>query len=229
MPLSIVEAPVIRQMDAVAAFFDRQVLRLTKHWLLLINLAVAIYASLPFLAPCLMAMGHTMPARIIYLIYMPLCHQLPSRSFFLFGPKLAYSAEELRALAGPGVDPLARHFIGNAALGYRMAYCQRDTAIYTSILVAGLAFALVRRRWRPLPWRAYLALIVPLALDGLAQLLGLHESNPPVRVVTGGLFGLATVWLAYPYLEMGMEEVRRTVSERMRLTQGFGKNQAEFT
>ncbi len=50
-----------------------------------------------------------------------------------------------------------------------------------------------------------------------------------MRVITGGLFGLATVWLAYPYLEMGMEEVRRTVSERMRLTQGFGKNQAEFT
>ncbi|RLA92948.1 MAG: hypothetical protein DRG83_21710, partial [Deltaproteobacteria bacterium] len=71
---------------------------------------------------------------------------------------------------------------------------------------------------RPLPWRAYLALIAPLALDGLAQLLGLHESSPLLRVVTGGLFGLATVWLAYPYLEMGMEEVRRTVSEKMRLT-----------
>jgi len=209
-----VEALVLERADALAAFFDRQIFRLAKHWLLLINLAMAIYAGLPFLAPCLMATGHTIPARIIYLVYMPLCHQLPSRSFFLFGPRLVYSAEELRALAGPGIDPLARHFIGNVALGYKMAYCQRDTAIYTSILVAGLAFALVRGRLRPLPWRAYFALIVPLALDGLAQLFGLHESSPPVRVVTGGLFGLATVWLAYPYLEIGMGEIRRTIMAR---------------
>ena len=89
-----------------------------------------------------------------------------------------------------------------------MAYCQRNTAIYTSILVGGVAFALVRRRLRRLGFRPYLLLIAPMALDGFTQLFGLRESTWQLRVLTGMLFGLATVWLVYPVLEQGFTAVR---------------------
>ena len=92
---------------------------------------------------------------------------------------------------------LSRHFyIGD----YPIAYCQRDLAIYTSMFLGGLAFALVRDRLRPLPWTVYGILILPMAVDGFTQLFGWRESTWALRVLTGTLFGLASVWLLYPRL-----------------------------
>ena len=95
--------------------------------------------------------------------------------------------------------------------GEQMAYCQRNTAIYTSILAGGLVFALVRHRFRGLRLRPYLLLIAPMALDGFTQLSGLRESNWILRVITGTLFGLATVWLVYPILERGFKTIGDSV------------------
>ncbi len=202
------------RVETLTVFLDKLVLALAKHWLLLINLVIALYAGLPFLAPTLMALGHTWPAKIIYTVYGQLCHQLPQRSFFLFGPQLAYSLETLQELLGP--ETLASAFIGNAALGYKVAYCQRDAAMYGSMLLAGMAFGLARRL-KPLPFALYLVLLAPWAVDGLAQLLGFYESTWQLRTITGSLFGLGTVWFAYPYLEAGMGELRRTISEKLGL------------
>jgi uncharacterized membrane protein len=180
---------------------------------------IAIYGGLPVLAPTLMALGYTWPAKVIYIVYEPLCHQLPQRSFFLFGPQLAYSLETLQELLGPETladNSLARTFIGNAALGYKMAYCQRDTAMYSSMLLAGMVFGLVRHRLRlkPLPFAFYLVLLAPWAVDGLLQFLGFYESTWQLRTITGSLFGMATVWFAYPYLEAGTAELLRTISTK---------------
>jgi uncharacterized membrane protein len=196
---------------------DKLVLALAEHWLLLVNLVIAVYAGLPFLAPTLMALGYTRPAEMIYAIYKPLCHQLPYRSFFLFGPRLTYPYKTLQELLGPeklATDSLARSFIGNPALGYKMAYCQRDTAMYSSMLLAGMTFGLVRRRLKPLPVALYLILLAPWAVDGFAQLLGVYESTWQLRTITGSLFGVATVWFAYPHLEAGFEAIRRPGSKK---------------
>src|SRR5215472_9797185 len=87
-------------------------------------------------------------------------------------------------------------------LGYQMAYCERNTAIYLAMAGAGLAYARLRARGlAPLPWRWYLLLILPMAVDGFTQLFGWRESTWLLRIVTGSLFGAATVWLAFPYLQ----------------------------
>ncbi|MBI2864776.1 MAG: DUF2085 domain-containing protein [Chloroflexi bacterium] len=96
--------------------------------------------------------------------------------------------------------PYRSYFIA----GYQMAFCQRNTAIYASMLVAGLGFALVRSRLKPLDWRLYLVMIAPMAVDGFTQLFGLRESNWELRTITGALFGIGTIWLVYPSVEMGM-------------------------
>jgi uncharacterized membrane protein len=210
----------LEHVERLTVFLDKLVLSLAKHWLLLVNLVIAVFSGLPLLAPVLMGLGYTRPAQLIYTIYQPLCHQLPQRSFFLFGPQFAYSLDTLQELLGPealATGSLARAFIGNAALGYKMAYCQRDTAMYGSMLLAGMVFGLVRHRLKPLPFSLYLIFLAPWAIDGLAQFLGFYESTWQLRTITGSLFGLATVWLAYPYLEAGAAELRRTVSPQPRL------------
>jgi uncharacterized membrane protein len=210
----------LERAERLTVFFDKLVLALAKHWLLFVNLVIAVYGGLPLLAPILMGLGYAWPAKIIYTFYGSQCHQLPQRSFFLFGPQLAYSLETLQELLGPEMladDSLARAFTGNPALGYKMAYCQRDTAMYSSMLLAGMLFGLVRHRLRPLPFVIYLVLLAPWAVDGLAQFLGFYESTWQLRTITGSLFGLATVWLAYPYLEAGAVDLRRTISEKLGL------------
>jgi uncharacterized membrane protein len=68
-------------------------------------------------------------------------------------------------------------------------------------------FALVRHRLKPLSIKGFLAMIAPMGIDGTGQLIGLWESTWWSRLVTGALFGVACVWLLYPYLERGMREV----------------------
>lgn len=209
------------------------------HWLAVFNLLVLMYVGMPFVAPTLMRAGYQRPARWIYTVYSPLCHQLAFRSWFLFGDQIAYP----RQLAGTefvsygtatGLDESdlfeARAFVGNDEIGYKVALCERDVAIYGGIFLAGLAFSLVRNRVKPLPISLWVLFgIVPIALDGGSQLvaglpipgldwLPARESTPFLRTLTGGLFGVMNVWLAYPYVEETMAETRAIVAGKLRAT-----------
>ncbi|MFN2221550.1 MAG: DUF2085 domain-containing protein, partial [Candidatus Promineifilaceae bacterium] len=172
---------------------DRAVYWFSRHWLAVFNVLVMIYVGLPILAPVLMNAGVEGPARVIYTVYKPMCHQMTQRSFFLFGEQYAYP----RAVAGTDLQPIeayvsgiddfkniplddwpaffaaARSFVGNEQLGYKIALCERDVGIYGFILIAGLLFGLLRNRIkiRPLPLILFIIIgLGPIALDGFSQL-----------------------------------------------------------
>lgn len=69
-------------------------LGIAKKYLLFLNLFILLYGGLPFMAPVFMNAGLEMPARAIYRIYKPLCHQFGFRSFFLFGEQTFYPLEQ---------------------------------------------------------------------------------------------------------------------------------------
>ena len=202
----------------------------SSHYMVVLNLFTFFYLFFAFLAPVFMKVGIETPARVIYKVYSPLCHQLGFRSFFLFGEQFYYP-RELAGLEGvitfgeaTGLNEYdltaARDFLGNEAMGYKLALCERDIAIYGAILVFGVLFTLTRKKIPPLPWYLWILLgIGPIGLDGFSQLLSqtgmaifdwlpLRESTPFLRVLTGGLFGLATAWFGYPYLEESVQENR---------------------
>lgn len=93
-----VRLPANKRLDAIAASVDRLVAWLARHWLAVFNAVVAVFIGVPFLAPVFMHAGATGAGRLIYALYSPTCHQLPERSFFLFGPSGVYSANELETL-----------------------------------------------------------------------------------------------------------------------------------
>ena len=216
---------------------DRFSLWIGKHWLFAVNLLFIIYLGLPVLAPVLMKEGAKLPATVIYTAYSPLCHQLGFRSFFLFGEQPYYP----RAAAGvagaitfgqaTGIDEnnllAARAFIGNDQLGYKIAICERDVAIYAAIILFGLIYALSQRKLPPLHWALWLLFaIAPIALDGFSQLfsqlpipaiasiLPYRESTPFLRVLTGFLFGFGTAWFGLPYVEESMRETRDLMGKK---------------
>ncbi|MGI5914901.1 MAG: DUF2085 domain-containing protein [Anaerolineae bacterium] len=182
------------------------------HWLSVANTALALYIGLPVLAALLMNIGAEVPARIIYTLFRPLCHQMPERSFFLFGEQITYSYEYLSEALGGAVP---HRYMGNAELGFKIAVCQRDVAIYGSALLGGLLFAGVRRYLRPLPLRWAAVMTLPMAVDGLGQLFGLWSSTWVSRVITGSLFGLMLIWVGFPHLERGMREVEQDTSRTL--------------
>jgi len=190
------------------------ILALAAHWLLLLNLFWGLYVGLPVLAPILKTLGLDGPAHVIYALYRPACHQRPERSFFLGGRQAVYTTEELSA-AGVDTTPEARA-IGNQSVGWKVAFCERDLATYGAMLVAGAAYAGVRRRRRvrPLRFGTYLLFLLPIGIDGTLQLFGIYESTWYLRAVTGMLFGAGSVVFAYPYLEEAFRETRAIWGDR---------------
>jgi uncharacterized membrane protein len=135
-----------------------------------------------------MVLGLERPARLLYLAYALNCHQLPQRSYFLYGPHGidTYSLEQILAWGG---DPAyLRGFVGNAEIGFKMAMAHRTTAIFGTIFVTGLAYALLRRRMPALPWKWYPVLIAPMFLDGISHL---------ISEVTGLAFRDTNAWAAW--------------------------------
>lgn len=206
------DSPAINRAASAAVLF------VARHWLALFNTAWALYVLLPFAAAALLQMGVTGPARVIYTLYSFTCHQIPDHSYFLFGPSLVPQDPELLAagMADTGNLFVQRTFVGNEQVGYKVALCERDVAIYASVLAAGLLYAALRRRVRvrPLPLKWFLLFLLPMAIDGGTQLLGWRESTWWLRTLTGALFGLGAVWWAYPYIDEAMADVLESEQRR---------------
>jgi uncharacterized membrane protein len=216
----------------------------SKYYLWVFNVFVLFYVGMPFLAPMLYKVGATAPATIIYRVYGGLCHQLGYRSWYLFGeqpvyPREAAGLDQLRSFQeATGVDEsgllAAREFIGNESIGYKVAYCQRDVAIYASMLLFGIIFGLSKKRIRSLPVVLWILVgMVPIGVDGVSQLISqfIHgsslegvwrlldfiqyrESTPFLRTLTGSLFGFTTAWFGYPLVEEAMVDARNLLSKK---------------
>lgn len=203
------------------SFPDRVVLFVAEHWLLLVNLAVLVFVGLPILAPFLAEVGLERPALWIYSAYRFTCHQLPYRSYFIGGPEFDYSVAQVQAVTGTSSPYVLIHRpLVNSILGSQVAFCHRDIAIYGAVLLAGLVFGLMRDRVKPLSFKVFILFVIPIAIDGGTQLLGgivpflpARESTWLLRTITGALFGIGGVWLAYPYIEQGACEVRRSLQQ----------------
>ena len=190
-------AEVTGRQRAVAIWIQRRTLGLSRHWLAWANLFWIQLVGLPWLAPILMRIGATWPARGIYFIYGFLCHQYANRSFFLFGPKAMYTMRELQ-LAAPDADTWLglRAFVGTAELGYKVAWSDRMVSLYGGILLGGLIFALVRLRIRPPRWRVFALMTVPVVLDGVTHMIsdvagvgqGFRYNNAWLATLTGSTF-----------------------------------------
>ncbi len=221
---------------------DGLILWLSHHYVGLFVSFLALFIGVSILAPVFLKAGWVTPAKVIYTIYSPLCHQLSFRSWFLFGEQAYYP----RGLAGiPGIKTFeevfrmpanvdentdnfimySRYYEGDEVIGYKTALCQRDLAIYASFMLFGIIFAARQRKIKPVSWWIWLLLgVIPMAIDGVSQLpslmaglpgwLPLRESTPIFRTITGFLFGFTSAWYLFPFMEDSMQETRAILSTK---------------
>ena len=179
---------------ASESWADRLVYGFMRHWLALILTAMLIFVSVPFLAPVAMHLGWSGVGNLIYFLYSPFCHQLPQRSWFLFGDKLTYTLGEI-AQVYPHLEAWQlRRFTGEPGMGWKVAWSDRMISFYFLTPVFGLVYGLVRTvgwRVRPIPFKLLLLLLLPMTLDGVTHLV-----NDLVFGVTGNGFRDTNAWLA---------------------------------
>jgi uncharacterized membrane protein len=174
-----------------AIFLNKALYWFSRRWLLAITIILIVFNGLPFLAPIFMEQGWEKAGNTIYLIYSVLCHQMPQRSFFLFGPSPMIPLDTVQAIWQDTANPLIlRQFVGDTAVGWKVAWSDRMVYMYTSPLLFGLAFWPVRRRIKPLSLWGFLLFLWPMAIDGTTHILSELFSG------VGGGFRYTNAWLA---------------------------------
>lgn len=168
-----------------------------KYWFYIFSAGFAIFVGLPFLAPVLMAWNFPKGAELIYGGYKYLCHQLPERSFFLFGSKAMYSLQEIQNAYQVTTNPfLLRKFIGNTQMGWKVAWSDRMVAMYASVLIAAWIWYPLRKKVKALPFWGLTLFLLPMALDGITHMIsdfsgigqGFRDSNLWLAELTNNQF-----------------------------------------
>lgn len=168
---------------------------INRHWLAIFNGLVGLFVLGALLAPAAMKAGYTGPAKALYTIYGFTCHQLPQRSYFLFGRNLMYPANQISE-GWPEAGSLLqqRAIVGDPDFGYKVAVANRCSAIYPTILFAGLIFSLKRLRVKLLSMKGFIALSFPMALDGGSHFIseitrtGFRDTNVWLQVLSRNAF-----------------------------------------
>lgn len=170
---------------------------LSKHWIVVVNILMGLYVIIPFLAPVFMVAGLTIPAKAIYWVFSFLCHQLPERSYFLFGPKIYYTLPEIQSVwQNTNNIAILRQFVGNMEMGWKVAWSDRMVSMFTSLWLFGIFWGLVKKKITVLPWWGFVLLLLPLGVDGTTHMIsdfagigqGFRDSNAWLAVLTNHSF-----------------------------------------
>jgi uncharacterized membrane protein len=193
--------PPIRRASTLnpvlAPDFSIRMIKRIPRWFTIFGIIMGVVVLLPFLAPVFMAIGWSSAGKAIYLVYSFLCHQLPERSYFLFGSNITYSLAEIQSTWQYTANPsILRQFIGNPEMGWKVAWSDRMVSMYTATWIFGLFWWPLRRWLKPLPWWGLALLLLPMALDGFSHFLsdlagigmGFRFSNAWLAAITNDAF-----------------------------------------
>lgn len=78
-----------------------------------------------------------------------------------------YSLAEIQAAWQDTANPMIlRKFIGNEAMGWKIAWSDRMISFYTSVWLFALAWWPLRRKLKPISWWVFALLLLPMITDG---------------------------------------------------------------
>ena len=170
---------------------------------LVLYIVLMIIWNLGFYMPALwMSQGNTALAEPVYIAYSFTCHQLDHRSLCYYpnysGIIASCNPQDENDFAHGDViipDPIL-------GVGYKLAVCSRDVAIYGAMLAGAIIWAVLNMKnlatqiWPDAKW--LILATIPIALDGGTQIIGLRQSTNELRVITGAIIGVAVAFYLIP-------------------------------
>ncbi len=102
--------------------------------------------------------------------------------------------------------------------GHQLGLCARNFAIYTSMFLTSIVFGLSKKRLPGIPWWFFVLLALPMAWDGITQMFGLRESTWELRLLTGMLFGVGSIWFTLPFMQKTLLETTPPVQQVRRVS-----------
>jgi uncharacterized membrane protein len=174
--------------------------------LLILSVLVFIYVGIAFLAPVLLKNGYSGMATTIYEVYERFCHQRVERSIFIFGESSFYRVQDLKedgfipsnSESDSYPEYFGHDYNGDENVGYKVAICIRDVALYLSFAIVLLVLSV--KGTKVYPWWLVIGLIAPIFLDvgiqAIFETLRLQGgylsfiNNLSKRVITGLLAGI---------------------------------------
>jgi len=108
-----------------------------------------------------------------------------------------YDLSEIQVAWQETINPMIlRQFIGNAEMGWKMAWSDRMVSMYTSILLFAWLWYPFRKRIRPLPWWGFMLFLIPMGIDGFTHTIsdffgigqGFRDSNAWLAALTNHAF-----------------------------------------
>src|SRR4030095_6343895 len=157
---------------------------------LIVTLGALLFVSLIVSAPLFAANGHITVAQNIYHLFSFLCHQLPERSFFVSGHKLAVCSRCTGIYSGATLTLLLYPLVKSLRVSHTP-----------------------HRKW-------LIAAAIPLAIDFLLTFLGIWENTHTTRFVTGFILGSVVVFYVMPgVVELSLRSWSRRAQEHPQITQ----------
>lgn len=108
-----------------------------------------------------------------------------------------YSLNEIQAAWQNTIDPfLLRKFIGNEAMGWKIAWSDRMLSFYTSVWGFAIFWSWFRHKVKPLRWPGFVLLLLPLIIDGITHTIsdvsglgqGFRDTNQWLAWLTNSSF-----------------------------------------
>ena len=200
--------PAIRQLT----------INILKSWTKYFTILSGLYISLALLAPLLIIANVQQPAHKLYRAYSIFCHQNAYKSWYLstssspLGLNISSSFNILNEIPF-GIILDSSKFIGSSELGWKSALCHRCTAIYLSVFTASLLFHILKVRGLHIPIlhpHIYFAIgLLPIAIHTIivpqpesSFIRSLVTDSHMIRTITGGLFGITSIWIAFPEIDL---------------------------
>jgi uncharacterized membrane protein len=163
-------------------------------------ISLFLFNLLIFITPFLSSLGFSELANGLYFGFSFTCHQLNSRSLCLFENSIedcTPNSSKLELKKSVIVEKENK-------IGYKFPVCSRDIGIYFSMLLGVIVWGIKNKKnllSSHIPNRLYFFLVLlPLAIDGTAQLFGFWESSNLIRLLTGGLVGFFAGYFIVPLL-----------------------------
>jgi uncharacterized membrane protein len=162
---------------------------ITRHWLMMINACIVLYATLPWISPMLKQLGWHRLGGFLSELYSLVCHQRPERSFFVGQNQVCFCH---RCTALYGACAVIVILFG--------AFRWRWTLPTSWLLIAGVPILIDGL------WHTAADLLPGWGLRSSLDAVG--SLNFWLRIATGILFGVALILWTLPRLDAELRKAQ---------------------